>query len=579
MLKKTVITISVALLFISCTTTKWTLSEIYSTDERADREVVRQSKSLILNRKPTVQDPGISLRAVDIVEMQIPQKVRMERTVQTYKPKLVFALFAIAGSAITFYAANSGNVINSPSSTQKAGLNVSGSILALLSVLNLKPAGEPIKTGEYRFMRTSGFITQTDTIDTPQQVIDELSLTVTYRDSTIIKNRNFDFTGNIFELDLTSFFSARVVSGDEPGEVLISADYADQVFEFPVDIKNFLVPFVVVKSDSVALRTSPDSSELNVFTNLMQGNSFPFLSKVNDDWYEVQFGGTRTYLPAEEANIEWRSDTESPGFDLTTVREIPFGQIDVESNITPLKEPDPHDRAFILSSAGLASDNQDREVLERDIQLFESYMLRAFMMKPGQIYFNDRLDPVNIENTLNSVRDDSLNTAWVYISGKAALNKDDEIVLAIRDDGEVVPGQSLDSYFRNLASLQYNKLVILADLEYLSAEDLNGTDYTTPDPDRLEKLSGIITENRDNSVVIFSSRPSQRSVTFSGRGADDKQHRVFIYYWAEALQQGRSGLIDLVGYIQNNVDYTARRLFDRPQEIQVFGSIDLNLAE
>ncbi len=540
--------------------------------------MIRRSKSLILESRPTVRDPEIALKAVDIVDVQIPQRVRMERTVQTYKPKFVFALFAIAGSAITFYAANSGNVINSPSSTQKAGLNLSGGILALLSVLNLKPAGEPIKTGEYRFMRTSGFITQTDTVNTSPEDIEELTLTIAYKDSIIIQNRSFDFSDNIFDLDLTSFFSARVITGEEPGDVMLSAEYAGKMFEFPVEIKNFLAPFVVVNSDSVALRTTPDFSELNVFTNLMGGNSLPFLNKINEEWYEVLFGGTKTYLPEDQSNVEWRTEGESGGFDLTSVREIPYGQIDVESNIEPLKAHNSHDRALILSSAVL-EEGQDREILERDIQLFESYMLRAFMMKPGQIYINDQLNKGEIESTLSSVRDDSLNTVWVYISGKTALNEEGEANLIIENNGEILSGQSLSAYFQELASLQYNRLVILADLVYLTESDLKDTEYEVYGPDILENLSDIITENRDESVVIFSSRPNQRSVTFSGRGSDDKQHRVFIYHWAEALQQGRANLIDIIGYIQNNVDYTARRLFDRPQEIQVFGSIDLNIAE
>jgi len=94
----------------------------------------------------------------------------------------------------------------------------------------------------------------------------------------------------------------------------------------------------------------------------------------------------------------------------------------------------------------------------------------------------------------------------------------------------------------------------------------------------MEKLAENILSIQPESVLIFSSRPSQTSRVYSGGGDDNKYHSVFTYYWAEALQQRKVQVSELISHIQNNVDYTSRRLFDRPQEIQVFGNLSIDLT-
>jgi len=36
---------------------------------------------------------------------------------------------------------------------------------------------------------------------------------------------------------------------------------------------------------------------------------------------------------------------------------------------------------------------------------------------------------------------------------------------------------------------------------------------------------------------------------------------------------------DLIRHLENNIDYTSRRLQDRPQEVRAFGNFTLNIAQ
>lgn len=550
---------------------------MYGIDEAAEPEIIDHRRSLILDRKPNIQDPFFRLTAIDIVDKAIPQRVKMERTVQKYRPKISFLIFAAAGSAITFYAANSGNIINSPSSTQKLGLNLSGGILSLLAFTNMKPVGEPIRTGEEKFMRISGSVIRPDTVKTEALNDEDITISISYNDTLLVNERTLSMNGGSVEVDLSSFFSSLSVTGIEPDSMEIKAGFIDTEYFFEIPLKDFLAPFIVIKESMVNLRSSPEVSDLNIFTELAEGSALPFIER-EENWYKVRFGGTNTYVPEESANVEWRVASEGISADVVTLGEIPFGEIDVENAIPVIKRNNPDDRAFVLSNH---RNNQfsDRQFHDRDIRLFESYMMSGFMMNTAQIteFESHRVDALQSE--LESFKDDSFNTVWTYITGYAKINKSSEgnfINLIHRDDEDRESEMNLNKYLEQLASIPQERLIILADIDFINNE--NTSAQSRSDVDVMAKLAQDILNIQPDAVLIFSSRPSQSSRVYAGRGEDNKRHSVFTYYWAEALQQRKVQVSELISHIQNNVDYTSRRLFDRPQEIQVFGNLSIDLS-
>lgn len=553
---------------------------MYGIDENAEPEILDRHRSLILDRPPTIQDPFFRLSAIEIVEKAIPQRVKMERTVQSYRPKIGFVIFAVAGSAITFYAANSGNIINSPSSTQELGLNISGGILSILAITNMKPVGEPIKTGEEKFMRVSGSVTRPDTLEAVAVEEEKVTISISYDDTLLIENRSLYMNGASVEVDLSSIFSSVSVTGTDPGELQINAGFLGSEYFFEVPLKEFLAPFIVVKQGVVNLRNTPEINDLNIFTELAEGSALPLIEK-EDEWFKVLFGGTNTFIPVESSIVEWRVASEGISADVVTLGEIPFGEIDVENAIPVLKRNNPNDRAFVLSNH---RDNQlsDRQFLDRDIRLFESYMMSGFMMKPEQITEFESRRSNSVQNTFESLQGDSLNTVWAYVTGYGKIEEHDDgkiINLIHRDEQDNLSEMDLNKYLKELASIQQERLIVFIDLEFLKDDQAPFNNRSQGDSDAIAKLAEDVLKIEPEAVLIFSSRPNQSSMVYSGRGNDNKRHTVFAYYWAEALQQRKIRVTDLVSHVQNNVDYTSRRLFDRPQEIQVFGQLSIDLSE
>jgi hypothetical protein len=94
-----------------------------------------------------------------------------------------------------------------------------------------------------------------------------------------------------------------------------------------------------------------------------------------------------------------------------------------------------------------------------------------------------------------------------------------------------------------------------------------------------QRLANRLIRNFPNAFVLFGNRVGQSSSVYTGSGDDDKRHHIFPYFWAEAIQQRKTQMADLVRHLENNVDYTSRRLHDEPQEVRGYGNFMLDIAE
>ena len=115
-----------------CTTSKWTVINEKAVDSSEEPDVVQNSTQLILELKPTIENPVIRLAPYNIVQREFAERVQVQRTVQEYKPKWGFALLALTGSAVSFFAANSDYLLPSATTTQRITLNTTAAVLTLL---------------------------------------------------------------------------------------------------------------------------------------------------------------------------------------------------------------------------------------------------------------------------------------------------------------------------------------------------------------------------------------------------------------------------------------------------------------
>ena len=83
--------------------------------------------------------------------------------------------------------------------------------------------------------------------------------------------------------------------------------------------------------------------------------------------------------------------------------------------------------------------------------------------------------------------------------------------------------------------------------------------------------------NNDRAALLMGARLSYPSSLYVTSGGEDKKHHIFPYFFAKALQQRMTRISEIYQYLERNVSYTSRKLFDRPQDPLLIGNSSLDL--
>lgn len=577
-----ILLILLGMLVVSCTSTRWIVTEQFELDTEAVPAILNEENKLLIEKYPTPDDPLIVFTAFEITEAEYPLRVKVERSVQQYYPRWGFFLLAAAGATFSFVAANSNAILPSVSTSQKLALNITGGILGVLSFINMQPADEPIFTGETQLIRQSGIEVLQDTVRSTIAEEDNITdLIVTFGEEILFSQGGLSYTNSSLELNLSSFSS--VLSGrvDESSEIGIYLMLDDVEYEFMIPVNSFLAPFLNVTEPITLLRNSPDVNSTNILSEVGRGSFLEILEHENEEWFRVRYQNTEAYVLKESGEIEWMTTSDTGPALIFEFAELPFGEIEVENTVPILKRTNEADRALILSN-GIDNQIGLRQYLDRDHQLFNHYMTTALQMRRSQLF--SRFETGNGE--LVSVSDQlaSMNSEGslvVYLSGYAELEEIDgrsEVMLIYEDSEGQTSSYRLTNVFDEIAKIEPEALFLFVDLEYLNGGSGNNT-FRNGNTTALNRAANYLLNELPNSAIVFSNRPGQHSNLFTGFIDGNKRHHIFNYFWADALKQRKTRVSDLVRHLENYVDYTSRRLHDTPQEIQAYGNLTLNLSQ
>lgn len=548
-------------------------------NEEVEAEIISERNIVTLEKEPTVEDPVIRFSVNKVVQREFEQRVLVERSIQRYKPK--WGVWALGLSAATFagIAANTDVIYSSASNSEVIALNLTAALLAGITVTQMKPVGEPIYTGETRMLRQSGFQIATDTLsvaDIDEEVV--INMTVSYRGEVVFEELGLPTTDGSLSLNIASAISDSGLEVEETGTILVDVEFDGTLESYGYPVPDVFMPYVEVRELVTVLRNAPSISEMNIVTEVGEGSAFRLLETVDENWYRVRFGGSDVFIQQSVAEISWISEASTASIDVYEFVDIPFGEIDVESSVPILRQNNPGDKAIIISNNFPVGD-EPAQYLERDFQLFEFYMSSALQMREDQV-FRMNIDSTNIwMDELSGISpEDSTGLLYLYIHGEAAIvNGELHLVTPQQESGSTV---SLDEIFGTLADLNPEKMIVLADLD-ITTGSLNNEGTMAPPPPEvaLQRFVSNIQRRIPNSAIVFSHKPGQQSGLYTGGGLENKRHRIFTYYWADAIKKRNVVLSDIIRYLENNVDYTSRRLHDRPQEIQAFGNLTISVRD
>ena len=567
----------------ACTSSRWVVTDEHVIDSSIEPEIINERSVLLLQDEPVPDNPVISFSVYQIQEKEYQQRVQIERTVQRYRPKWLFLLLGLGGAAFSVLAANTDVFVPNASSEQQLSLNLTALLLSGLALSNMEPSGEPIFTGESEMMRRSGTEIINDTLRTDDAEFDlTVNLDVTFHDETLFSETDLPITNgrlNINLLNVTEGLESGMISPESV--VHLALTYGDNSSEYEVPITSFLAPYVTVTSPVAVLRNSASIQEMNIITEVGIGSSLELVDEEMEEWYRVRFGGSEVFLSRNAGEIEWMSEAVSGTPDVFEYAEVPFGEIDVENSVPILKSRNPGDRAIVLTN-GFLEDEEPRQYLDRDHQLFRFYMRYALQMQENQIHTIEMDSTDEWKRELQNIAPaDTSGSLFVYLSGFAVVQDQMNLRLVGVDEPGSEELPLLTTFvFDEMERINPNALFLMADLDFVEntgyrAEAISRSAQTQA----LQFAANSLLRRIPNSVVVFSNRPGQKSSLYAGEGTVNMRHHIFNYYWAEAIQQRNRTMADIIRHLENNVDYTSRRLHDRPQEIQAFGNFTLSISE
>lgn len=565
------------MLGVSCTSSRWIVIDEASIDPTVEPTIVDGRSILLLDQGPTYDNPILSFSVYRVVDREYLQRVEMERAVQQYRPRWGFLTLGLSATAFTILAANTTMVSSSIGSNQKIMLNVAAGLIGFVSVSNLKPVGEPILTGERELMRQSGYVILSDTTANPNRTVyPEVDLQIRHKEEIILSESGLELSNSRLDINLTPVVSllGDEINRDSMIEVRLNYNGESPVYE--IELSSFLEPHITIIDPVTVLRSVPLINELNIITEVGQGSSLRFLGEM-EDWYRVQFGGSEVYVWKNSAEKVWKSSAAAETINVFEFTEVPFGDIDVENSVPILKQNNPNDRAIILTN-GKSGNLEPRQYLDRDHELFAFYMRSALQMQSTQIALIN-MDESNIwiQEFEEFASVDSTASLFVYLSGYAFHNGEGGLRLKNIDD-EMGPSILSSYIFRKLEEMNPQSVFFFADLEF--GRELNGTTQARAGAiQMLLETSNELTRRVPNSVLLFSNRPGQKSAIYASSGFQNQRHHVFNYYLADAIKKRNTRMSDIIRHLENNVDYTSRRLHDRSQDIHAFGNTNLRIND
>lgn len=571
---------------ISCTSPRWTVKSTEDVD-RNESEIVSQKEFLAPEGNLSPENPLLRLNLLAEIQYEYPKRVLMQRTIQDYRLRPGFIILGFAGAAAAFYTANSSALEGNNSTARSLTLNTAGGLLALSGFLNMKPVGEPRPTGEERHLRSTGTVTETDTVSITGRSRNRADISVVYEGRTIMKESGREVTGGRLELQLVNILDGLQLSVRDPGNINVHVEFNDSVYTYSHPVKNILLPYARITAPLTELRNEPDESPESVLAELLRSSQLQVSNFEDEKWLRVLYGISENYILRNDAQLIWRPSGFIDNNSVVTVAQIPFGNIDVEYNIPVLRNERENAYALIITNEQYSGRYTPRSYSHRDGRLIRTYLEKALGYPSGNIVeIKDVRNPGEVTERIQKLRkmtNDS-SEVFVYINGHGRVQDDHDsyiLNLATVSSGEEektdTPLVSLRMFYEQLSHIPSGPMIVLNDISF-GLESQNLSLSRSENRRIFYNHFSVLTDSKPQSAVITGSNIDQPSALYLSASGEDKKHHIFPYYFARALQQRITDLPAIYQFLERNVPYTSRKLHDQSQDPMLLGATSLDFT-
>lgn len=593
--KTTLIVLLLIAIGTGCTRSRWMVQDQNAVDPD-DVEVLNREFFLRQIDSPDVDEPVLKLELLSRSRFNYAQKVKVERYIQDYRPRWPFMAIGALAGGFTVYTANTDRLVDNLSRGESRLLSGAGLLISTAGFLHMKPVGEKQKTGESRFLRQTGNKQVIDTTRVTQNIPqDTLRYSIYYQNRRLAYRQPIRFNNGVVEIPIDRYLEDERIADPSPGSMLIAIGYRDQIYDYQIEMDSVMRQFAEVTIPSTSLYQKPDREQSEIVANVGEKSLLPLVDITENGWYKVMYGIRETYVARNNSRIVWKlpeSDRpEDTRNQIVRVEEIPYGEIDVESNLPILAENDPNSGAFVLNNEFYRRDFSSRKYATRDARLVQDYLVNTLGVGGENVIryddFESREQWEALSDRLTQLPD-TLDRFFGYISGNGIIEQDSS-KNAVPKYHLALTNWSKDSPYSQVVNLDslLNRLIKVPAARQIYFLDLDFSNYLNLADDKMDArrlrdqwqqhVNRLLARTGKRITIIQASRVGTPSRLYVNEGGVDRRHHLFPYYIAKGLQEEITGTKALYQYLERNVTYTSRRLFDLPQDPLIFGDRTQNL--
>lgn len=585
--------LTASLLLWGCSNSTWILQDDVVLD-KSEGELLSSSQFVQIEELPTTDRPVIRLHLYDRNEYSYPVRQNTKRYVQQYRPRYSYMLLGLGGAALAFYLANSPDFDDDVlSRNEKIALNGAGGIIALAALLNMKPVGEPLDTGEKKLLKKVGETAVTDTLRVTGPGTAEVHISAWHNDDLIKSGMTGTFRNGSLSFNLVDRLQIEGFKGEHAGDIHLEVEHENNLYTFSVPVNSFMDKFVSVTNENVPLRSNASELTSNIITNIGRDSRFPFVELVDNHWYRILFGISPVFISMNDAGIIWLPGNIDADDLILSPGESVFGDIDIERNIPETEQINADGFAVLIANGAFEEPLRGFDETTRSLELMKSYIIRTLGYPPDNIIvmenarekdFMDFISGTDSTRFMNrTIRPDTTDILVYYMGHAVADRRDEtEAYLLPVDYNPANPSERLvkaKEFFSAIGKVQTRSTTVLMETDFILR---NIADQQFSQNVRggvlLRELAAYVTSNHPNTAVIFAANRSQQAGQFaSSDGRINNRYGIFTYYFCQALKDGRASAGDIFGSLQRNMTFTSRRLHDRAQDPQFFGNPAMRL--
>jgi hypothetical protein len=548
----------------ACTASRWQVESEKAIDPKSGK-IQEINTAVKLDRIQTGRNATLEFKLSEVRKTLYDQKIQSRRFVQQYTPRWTWFFLGFGASGLMYYMANAVDHGTKESNDQASILYNSLATATFIATLyNQKPVGEPRKTDEIKFLAKTGEIIRNDTVKIAASQTEKIRINVYFRDQVWIRNYDIEIKSDRFQIPIYDLISTTFIQGEGSEEIILDMEYKDDFFEFFIPIQQFMQHYARVKSPTFVM-SKPSTSRRDQITNSQKGTIYPLLTSELGEWNTVSFGAATAFISKKNSELVWaRPGTDPERF---VEKSANSGMISalLESNI-PLEVRKPQNPVALLIHNRL----QSEQLTTDDPRALKGFLIQTFGYEDETVIIKQNLRYSDFLTIVQQFADSGPHAeVTLYLSAKWS-NKQKGFIEFSRRDGE--QEIALHQFFDDLSKTRGIQFRVFFDLQ------TDGSNAITVN--ELREMTGTFLRGMDRSFVWFSALPNQTTGAYNNTENEvGGNYSAFMYFVLNGIKQGFYQTADLRTYVERELNFYSRKVFERSQEPVYIGNGSINLIK